>query len=129
MRASETEPIQFDYNQNAFTVGAKVSQMRISVNSVKKTHAFRTGGGSCLRILRKKRRTFSEGMGGGAPFLRILRKRRTLPKGIICRFSEEFTKFQRKTHKFTKCSQKNAHFQKKGVIVVNSAKKTHVSQG
>ena len=30
IRASETEPIQFDYNQNAFTVGAKVSQIDLS---------------------------------------------------------------------------------------------------
>ena len=30
MRASETEPIQFDYNRHAFTVGAKVSHIDLS---------------------------------------------------------------------------------------------------
>ena len=59
--------------------------------SVKKTHVFRKG----------------------PSFSRFLRKRRTLPKGRICRFPQEFTKFQRKTHTFTKCSRKAYIFRKR----------------
>ena len=70
----------------------KITQFRRKIYiSAKKTHVFRKG----------------------TSFLRILRKRRTFPKGIICRFSQEFTKFQRKTHKFTKCSRKTHIFRKK----------------
>ena len=55
----------------------------------------------------------------GAPFLRILRKRRTFPKGRVCRFSQESTKFPRKTHTFTKCSRKTHMFNDKRTFSEN----------
>ena len=83
LRASETEPIQFDYNQNAFTVGAKVSQMLISANSVKKDARSQKGGVISANSA-KKTHVFRK----GPSFLRIIRKRRTFPKGRIRRFSK-----------------------------------------
>jgi len=74
-------------------VGAKVSQMLVSVNSAKKKHAFRKG----------------------VSFLRILRKKRTFPKGSICRFSQEFTKCSRKTQQ-TRTNSLNAHEQRTNSI-------------
>ena len=71
----------------------------------------------------KKTHVFRKGMS----CFQIMWKRRTFPKGRISRFSKWFTKCQRETHKFAKCSRKNKHVQKKDVIFVNSAKKTHDS--
>ena len=50
------------------------------------------------------------------------------PKNSL-KFHQEFITFSVKTHKFNKCSRKNACFEKKDVIFVNSAKMAHVSHG